>query len=419
MKMTKIIAKKRDGETLNAEEIRYWIDGVTKNTIPDYQTSALLMAIYLNGMNDDEAIEMSLAIRDSGDKIDGSLVPGYKVDKHSTGGVGDKTSVIIVPLLAALGAKVAKMSGRGLGHTGGTVDKLESIKGYRTAIEESEFLDIVRNVGCSIIGQSEKLAPADKRLYALRDVTETVANRALIASSIMGKKLTSGANGIVLDVKYGSGSFNKDIKEATALANLMRRIGESGGMEVTTILSDMNVPLGNAIGNSLEIIEACEVLKGRGPEDLKEECVRLAVAMADLAFPADKGHNEDKVRRALADGTAFAKFKEMCAAHGGDTRLLDDYTLFKQPAYQYEIRAPWSGKIVACNTSGYGYASLALGAGRNTKEDAVDPSAGLLLHKKVGDTVAVGDVIATAYSDKAESFADAQRILEKVTFVDE
>ena len=418
MRINDIIAKKRDGFGLSKEEIEFWVRGVTDDAIPDYQSAALLMAIYLNGMTDEEAVYLTFAIRDSGGVLKLDDIDGYKVDKHSTGGVGDKTSLIVVPLIASLGIKVAKMSGRGLGHTGGTVDKLESITGYQTEMNRKEFFEIVKAVGCGIIGQNIRLAPADKKLYALRDVTETVANRALIASSIMGKKLASGANGIVLDVKYGNGSFNRDLETATALGELMRSIGKMGGVDVAVVYSDMNVPLGNAIGNSLEVIEACEVLKGRGPKDLIEECVRLAKAMYGLAYPTSVDSGESKIRTNLKNGAAFLKFKEMCRALGGDVALLDDYDLFKQPKYKKEIFSTRGGKITACDTAKYGYAALVLGAGRWSKEQTVDPSAGIVLDKKVGDDISVGDRLATLYGDNIDSFTEAEQILWQATDIE-
>ncbi len=412
MRMYDIIKNKRDGGKLSKEEIDFFVKGYTAGEIPDYQASALCMAIYFRGMDDEETTNLTLAIAASGDKVDLSGINGVKVDKHSTGGVGDKTSLIIAPIVASYGVKVAKMSGRGLGHTGGTIDKLEAIDGYQTSIDKKEFFRIVNEVGVSIIGQSGNLAPADKKLYALRDVTATVDSLPLIVSSIMGKKLAAGADCILLDVKTGSGGFMKTLEDSTKLAKSMVEIGHLAGKKVIALITDMDVPLGKAIGNSLEVIEAVETLKGEGPEDLTEICIDIAANMLYMAGKGTVKECEALAKKAIADGSALQTLVKMVHAQGGNEKLLLDTSLFKKAAYDYEVKAPRTGYIEHVDTESYGMASLALGAGRAKKEDPIDYSAGITLEKKTGDFVKEGDVIAVLHTNKSESVKEAEeRIL--------
>ncbi|HCE34735.1 MAG TPA: thymidine phosphorylase, partial [Clostridiales bacterium] len=398
MRMYDIIKNKRDGGKLSKEEIDFFVKGYTAGEIPDYQASALCMAIYFRGMDDEETTNLTLAIAASGDKVDLSGINGVKVDKHSTGGVGDKTSLIIAPIVASYGVKVAKMSGRGLGHTGGTIDKLEAIDGYQTSIDKKEFFRIVNEVGVSIIGQSGNLAPADKKLYALRDVTATVDSLPLIVSSIMGKKLAAGADCILLDVKTGSGGFMKTLEDSTKLAKSMVEIGHLAGKKVIALITDMDVPLGKAIGNSLEVIEAVETLRGEGPEDLTEICIDIAANMLYMAGKGTVKECEALAKKAIADGSALQTLVKMVHAQGGNEKLLLDTSLFKKAAYDYEVKAQKSGYIEHVDTESYGMASLALGAGRAKKEDPIDYSAGITLEKKTGDFVKEGDVIAVLHT---------------------
>lgn len=412
MRMYDIIKNKRDGGKLSKEEIDFFVKGYTAGEIPDYQASALCMAIYFRGMDDEETTNLTLAIAASGDKVDLSGINGVKVDKHSTGGVGDKTSLIIAPIVASYGVKVAKMSGRGLGHTGGTIDKLEAIDGYQTSIDKKEFFRIVNEVGVSIIGQSGNLAPADKKLYALRDVTATVDSLPLIVSSIMGKKLAAGADCILLDVKTGSGGFMKTLEDSTKLAKSMVEIGHLAGKKVIALITDMDVPLGKAIGNSLEVIEAVKTLRGEGPEDLTEICIDIAANMLYMAGKGTVKECEALAKKAIADGSAFQTLVKMVHAQGGNEKLLLDTSLFKKAAYDYEVKAPKTGYIEHVDTESYGMASLALGAGRAKKEDPIDYSAGITLEKKTGDFVKEGDVIAVLHTNKPESVKEAEeRIL--------
>lgn len=412
MRMYDIIKNKRDGGKLSKEEIDFFVKGYTAGEIPDYQASALCMAIYFRGMDDEETTNLTLAIAASGDKVDLSGINGVKVDKHSTGGVGDKTSLIIAPIVASYGVKVAKMSGRGLGHTGGTIDKLEAIDGYQTSIDKKEFFRIVNEVGVSIIGQSGNLAPADKKLYALRDVTATVDSLPLIVSSIMGKKLAAGADCILLDVKTGSGGFMKTLEDSTKLAKSMVEIGHLAGKKVIALITDMDVPLGKAIGNSLEVIEAVETLRGEGPEDLTEICIDIAANMLYMAGKGTVKECEALAKKAIADGSALQTLVKMVHAQGGNEKLLLDTSLFKKAAYDYEVKAPRTGYIEHVDTESYGMASLALGAGRAKKEDPIDYSAGITLEKKTGDFVKEGDVIAVLHTNKPESVKEAEeRIL--------
>lgn len=415
MRMYDIIKNKRDGGKLSKEEIEFFVKGYTAGEIPDYQASALCMAIYFRGMDDEETTNLTLAIAASGDKVDLSGINGVKVDKHSTGGVGDKTSLIIAPIVASYGVKVAKMSGRGLGHTGGTIDKLEAIDGYQTSIDKKEFFRIVNEVGVSIIGQSGNLAPADKKLYALRDVTATVDSLPLIVSSIMGKKLAAGADCILLDVKTGSGGFMKTLEDSTKLAKSMVEIGHLAGKKVIALITDMDVPLGKAIGNSLEVIEAVETLKGEGPEDLTEICIDIAANMLYMAGKGTVKECEALAKKAIADGSALQTLVKMVHAQGGNEKLLLDTSLFKKAAYDYEVKAPKTGYIEHVDTESYGMASLALGAGRAKKEDPIDYSAGITLEKKTGDFVKEGDVIAVLHTNKPESVKEAEERILKAT----
>lgn len=412
MRMYDIIKKKRDGGTLTKEEIEFFISGYVAGDIPDYQASALLMAIYFRGMNVDETTCLTLAITNSGDKVDLSGIKGFKADKHSTGGVGDKTTLIVAPIVASAGVKVAKMSGRGLGHTGGTVDKLESIPGYETSLSRERFFEIVNTVGCSVIGQSGELAPADKKLYALRDVTATVDKRPLIASSIMGKKLASGADGIVLDVKVGSGAFNKTFDEGLALAKIMVNIGNKAGKITRAVITNMDKPLGYAVGNAIEVKEAVEILNGNGDKELKEICIELA---SNMLYIAGRGSLENckKIATAkLENGDAFETFKAMVQAHGGDTSYVDDPEKFPLGKFSRDVKADKSGYIVNMDCEKYGLTSLALGAGRNKKEDNIDFAAGLAVRKKTGDFVEVGDVLATLYTSDESKLDAAEEILK-------
>ena len=396
-----IIKKKRDGLELTDAEIRTFIAGYVAGDIPDYQAAALCMAIYFQGMTPAETASLTLAIRDSGDTLHFEGIHGLRVDKHSTGGVGDKTSLAVAPIVAALGVKVAKMSGRGLGHTGGTVDKLEAIPGFRTDLTTAEFEAIVNEVGIAIVGQSADLAPADKLLYALRDVTATVDSLPLIASSIMGKKLAADDDCILLDVKTGSGAFMKSEADSRALAEAMVDIGRRAGKRIRALITDMDRPLGNAIGNSLEVMEAIETLKGNGPADFTELCVALATHMLVISDRGDEATCETAVRRVMADGSALATLAAMVKAQGGDAELIDHPKKFPAAPYTREVLSPADGYITSVDCEGYGTSALLLGAGRNRKEDVIDPAAGIMLHAKTGDFVKAGQPIATLYTSKA------------------
>ena len=411
MRMYDVIKNKRDGKELTAEEINFFVSGYVNGTIPDYQASALCMAIYFRGMNLRETTDLTLAIRDSGEKLDFSAIKGIRVDKHSTGGVGDKTSLVVTPIVASLGVKVAKMSGRGLGHTGGTIDKLESISGFNATLAQSDFERIVNDVGIAITGQSGELAPADKLLYALRDVTATVDSMPLIASSIMGKKLAADDDCIVLDVKTGSGSFMKTQEDSEELARIMVGIGKQAGKKMLALVTDMDVPLGNAIGNSLEVVEAIETLKGNGPEDFTEICVTLATDMLYLAGKGTREECEIAVKDSIRNGTALETFAKMVKAQGGDENCIYDTDKFPKAKFSYDVKASEDGYIYHVDTEGYGVASLLLGAGRNTKDDKIDYSAGILLKAKTGDKVEKGDIIAVLYANDERLFATAEKKL--------
>jgi len=397
MHIVDLIAKKRDGYTLTQEEINYLIQSYTKGMIPDYQMSAFLMATYFQKMNDEEATYLALAMRDSGDVIDLKDIPGIKVDKHSTGGVGDKVTLVLGPLLASLGVKFAKMSGRGLGHTGGTIDKLESIPGYKVELKIEDFINQVNTIGIAVVGQSGDVAPADKKLYALRDVTATVDVIPLIASSIMSKKLASGADAIVLDVKVGHGAFMKTEEEAIKLAELMVSIGRLAGKKMTAILTGMDEPLGHKIGNGLEVYEAIETLQGNGPKDLVDVTVEIgAHLLCDAELETDFNRAKERLIEALNNGKAYQKFLELVKAQGGDVHALENPTsLISKKTVQ--VKAEQEGYIVDMNALDIGKAAMRLGAGRETKEDDVLLDVGLDLHKKIGSYVKKGDVLATLY----------------------
>ncbi len=420
MRMYDVIAKKRNGETLNEEEIRFMIDGYVKGEIPDYQMSAMLMAIYLNGMSDKETAVLTNQVAHSGDMVDLSPIQGIKVDKHSTGGVGDKTTLVVAPIVAACGVKVAKMSGRGLGHTGGTVDKMESIPGMRTTLTEEEFFQVVNATGLSVIGQSGNLAPADKKLYALRDVTATVESIPLIAASIMSKKLAAGSDCILLDVKTGSGAFMKTLEDSITLAEKMVAIGEHAGKKTMALITNMDIPLGSLIGNSLEVIEAAETLKGKGPEDLTEVCLQLASGMLYLAGKGSLEVCRELAEKTIADGSALDRLVAMVEAQGGDSSVIKDTSLFEKAPFWREVIAPKSGYITHMDTERCGIASSMLGAGRVTKESEIDYTAGIAILKKVGQSVVEGEVMAVLYTSKEELFsASLEEFLSAVIIGDD
>ena len=417
MRMYDIILKKRANLPLTDKEIRFVIDGYVKGEIPDYQVSVLLMTIVFNGMNARELGTLTLAMAQSGNMVDLSNIDGITVDKHSTGGVGDKTTLIIAPLVAASGGKVAKMSGRGLGHTGGTIDKMESIPNLKVSLEQDAFINQVNKIGLAVIGQSEGLAPADKKLYALRDVTGTVDSIPLIASSVMSKKLASGAQAILLDVKVGSGAFMKNIEDARELAKAMVDIGKENGRSVKAILTDMDRPLGHAIGNALEIREVIDTLKGHGPEDLTHECIIMAAHMLVLSHICDYETALSRVQEALDSGAALERLRMMIDAQDGDSRVIDDESLLAIGKFTYDVTAPQDGYITHMNTEQCGIASVMLGAGRTVKDGPIDYSAGILMHKKTGDSVTVGECIATLYaSDESLLSNAAKTYLEAITF---
>ena len=416
MRMYDIILKKRANLPLTDEEIRFVIDGYVNGEIPDYQVSALLMTIVFNGMNARELGTLTLAMAQSGNMVDLSNIDGITVDKHSTGGVGDKTTLIIAPLVAACGGKVAKMSGRGLGHTGGTIDKMESIPNLKVSLEKDAFINQVNQIGLAVIGQSEGLAPADKKLYALRDVTGTVDSIPLIASSVMSKKLASGAQAILLDVKVGSGAFMKNIEDARELAKAMVDIGKENGRSVKAILTDMDRPLGHAIGNALEIREVIDTLKGHGPEDLTHECIIMAAHMLVLSHKCDYETALSRVQEALDSGAALERLRMMIDAQDGDSRVIDDESLLAIGKFTYDVTAPQDGYITHMNTEQCGIASVMLGAGRTVKDGPIDYSAGIVMHKKTGDAVSMGERIATLYASDESLFTNAaQTYLAAIT----
>lgn len=413
MRMVDIIAKKRDGGELSKEEIEHFINGYTDGDIPDYQVSSLLMSIFFNDMSQEERANLTMAMVKSGDEIDLSAIEGVKVDKHSTGGVGDTTTLVLAPLVAALDVPVAKMSGRGLGHTGGTIDKLEAVDGFHVEITEQEFTDIVNRDKVAVIGQSGNLTPADKKLYALRDVTATVNSIPLIASSIMSKKIAAGADAIVLDVKTGDGAFMKNEEDAVELARAMVSIGNNVGRNTMAIISSMSEPLGYAIGNALEVKEAIDTLKGEGPEDLTALCLELGAQMAVLGgAAASLDEAKEKLRAVIDNGEALEKFKVFLKNQGGDASVVDDVSKLPQAKFQFEVKAEESGFVEEIAAEELGIASAMLGAGRQTKEDEIDLAVGLVLKKKVGDRVEQGDTLGVIHSNSEDIKEVEQKILD-------
>lgn len=421
MHITDIIYKKRNRGELTTEEIRFFIEGYVHNDIPDYQISALMMAIWFNGMNPRETADLTIAMAESGDQIDLSAIPGIKVDKHSTGGVADTTTLVIAPLVAACGGKIAKMSGRGLGHTGGTLDKLESIPGFEVYQPMERFVEIVTSIGLSIIGQTGNLVPADKKLYALRDVTVTIDNLSLIASSIMSKKLAAGSDAIVLDVKTGSGAFMKTEEDSISLAKAMVDIGKMAGKKMTALVTDMNQPLGNAVGNALEVREAIEILKGKHPGDLRTVSLSLASQLLLLAgLAVTPAEAMAKLEEAIASGKAMKKFAAMVEAQNGNPEAAENPDLLPQAREKRTIEAPAGGYISRMNTEEIGLSAMLLGAGRAKKEDEIDKAVGIWMRKRIGDSVDKGEPIADFHIDDPKNreeaikrFTDALEITEK------
>ena len=412
MRMYDLIMKKRNGGTLSRDEIFFMIEGYTKGNIPDYQMSAMMMAIYFNGMNEKETAALTMAMAESGDQLDLSGIQGIKVDKHSTGGVGDKTSLALTPMVSACGVKIAKMSGRGLGHTGGTIDKLESFQGFSTSLSEEAFIDQVNRIGISIIGQTKNLAPADKKLYALRDVTATVDNMSLIASSIMSKKLAAGADAIVLDVKTGSGAFMKEEADAMLLAGEMMTIGKNAGRKMMAVISDMDQPLGNAVGNALEVKEAIETLKGHGPADFTELCMTLGSCMLMVAEIAENEQQaREMLKEAVDSGKALDKLAELVEAQGGDKRMVYENDLLPKASSITPLLSEKDGYVEKIQCDEVGICSLILGGGRETKESAIDLSVGIVLTKKVGSHVKAGEPLAYIHSnEEAKRLACEERL---------
>lgn len=417
MRMYDLIMKKRNGGTLSEEEIYFMVDGYTKGEIPDYQMSAMMMAVYFVGMNEEETLHLTMAMAHSGEMLDLSAIAGIKVDKHSTGGVGDKTSLALTPMVAACGVKIAKMSGRGLGHTGGTIDKLESFAGFSTAISTEDFFKNVNEIGISIMGQTKELAPADKLLYALRDVTATVDNMSLIASSIMSKKLAAGADAIVLDVKTGSGAFMKKEADAFALAKEMVQLGKNAGRNTAAVVSDMDQPLGFAVGNSLEVKEAIETLKGNGPEDFTELCLTLGAYMLLMGGAAKtEEQGREMLKDAVADGRALRKLAEFIKAQGGDEKMVYEPELLPKARIVEPVLAREDGYVERIVCDEVGICSLILGGGRETKESVIDLSVGIVLEKKVGAQVKKGDVLAWLHANDSEKMRTAkERLLAAYT----
>lgn len=413
MRMVDLIAKKRDGQSLSKEEIEWIVTGYTNGEIPDYQMSALTMAIFYQDMTDQEITNLTLAMANSGDVVNLENIEGIKVDKHSTGGVGDTTTLVLAPLVASVGVPVAKMSGRGLGYTGGTLDKLEAIPGFQIELSEDKFVELVNESKVAVIGQSGNLAPADKKLYALRDVTATVDSIPLIASSIMSKKIAAGADAIVLDVTTGDGAFMKNIEDAKRLASTMVQIGKLANRQTMAVISDMSQPLGEAIGNSLEVVEAIETLQGKGPKDLEEMCYVLGSQMVVLAKKADTLEQaREMLEEALHSGKAFAKFKEMVANQGGDVSVIDHPEKLLTAKYEIELPAKQNGVITKLVANELGIAAMMLGAGRKTKEDTIDFAVGLKLRKKVGEAIQEGESVLTIYANQpAEEIQDVVALL--------
>lgn len=413
MRMVDVIEKKRDGQELSKEEIDFVIAGYTSGEIPDYQMAALAMAIFFRDMTQDERANLTMAMVESGDQIDLSAIQGVKVDKHSTGGVGDTTTLVLAPLVAALGIPVAKMSGRGLGHTGGTIDKLESVPGFHVEIDNKQFNELVNTNKVAVVGQSGNLTPADKKLYALRDVTATVNSIPLIASSIMSKKIASGADAIVLDVKTGSGAFMKDLEHARELAEAMVAIGNNVGRQTMAVISDMSQPLGYAVGNALEVQEAIDTLRGEGPKDLEELCLTLGSHMVYLGGQADSPQAaREKLEEVIRNGKALETFKTFLSAQGGDASVVDDPAKLPQAKYTFELEAEADGYVASIQADRIGTAAMLLGAGRATKESTIDLAVGLILRKKIGDSVKKGDSLVTIYSNR-EDVAEVKEMITK------
>lgn len=421
MTILQCIAKKRDGQALTETEINELIAEYTQGHVPDYQMAAWLMAVYFQGMTLDETVYLTLAMAQSGHELDLSMIPGIKVDKHSTGGVADTVTLVLAPLVAALNIPVAKMSGRGLGFTGGTIDKLESIQGFKTTLTIEEFRTKVQEVGVAIMGQSQEIAPADGKLYALRDVTGTVASVPLIASSVMSKKIASGADRIVLDVKVGRGAFMKNLGDARVLAKHLVHIGKQTGRKTVAVLTNMNQPLGMAVGNSLEIEEAIETLKGRGCPELLEGALTLGSYMVLLAEQAaNLAEARQKLLTVLQNGQALEKFRQFIVSQGGDARCIDDYSLLPQASYKHVVLSPHSGFITAVDAEKIGLVAMALGAGREKKDDQVDLAVGLMLHKRFGQKVESGQPLVTIFANDLTKMAEAKnQILHAFAFSDQ
>lgn len=418
--MVDLIAKKRDGKELTTEEIKFIINGFTDGTLPDYQMSAWSMAVYFQGMTERERVDLTMAMVESGDQIELSSIEGIKVDKHSTGGVGDTTTLVLGPLVASVGVPVAKMSGRGLGHTGGTIDKLESIPGFHVEIENREFIQLVNKNKIAVIGQSGNLTPADKKLYALRDVTATVNSIGLIASSIMSKKIAAGADAIVLDVKTGAGAFMKSIEDSEELAHAMVSIGNNVGRHTIAVISDMSQPLGFAIGNALEVKEAIDTLKGEGPEDLTELSLTLGSHMVYLAKKAKSlKEAREMLTRAIENGSALEKFKTFISAQGGDPSVINDPEKLPQAKYTFELESKESGYVSEIVADEVGTAAMLLGAGRATKESEIDLAVGVKLRKKVGDYVNQGESLVTIYSNTENVTVVKERLYENIMITKE
>ena len=410
MRIYDIIEKKRDGYKLTKEEIDFFVQEYTAERIEDYQASALLMAIFINGMDEEETVNLTESMAKSGDMLDLSAIDGITADKHSTGGVGDKTSLVVAPICASLGIKMAKMSGRGLGHTGGTIDKLESIEGYNTSIDTSTFFKQVNEIGIALIGQTGNLAPADKKIYALRDVTATVGNISLIASSIMSKKIAAGAKNIVLDVKCGSGAFMKDEESATELAKMMVKIGKKCGRNMAAVITNMDIPLGSNVGNALEIKEVVDILNNKGDKQLRELCLVLSATILSISYDWDYEKSYKKAENALLDGSALYKLKELVSAQGGKAEMIDNTDLLPSCEKSLEIKAEQDGYIQSIDSRIVGESAVLLGAGREKKTDSIDYGAGIVLYKKTCDKVLIGDTIAILYAESNERLKNAEKL---------
>ena len=406
MRIYDIIEKKRDGQKLTKEEIDFFVQEYTKGNIEDYQASALLMAIFINGMDEEETVNLTESMAKSGDMLDLSSIDGITADKHSTGGVGDKTSLIVAPICASLGIKMAKMSGRGLGHTGGTIDKLESIKGFNVSLETEDFFKQVNEIGVSIIGQTGNLAPADKKIYALRDVTATVDNISLIASSIMSKKIAAGAHNIVLDVKCGSGAFMKDEESATLLAETMVNIGKKCGRNMAAVITNMDIPLGSNVGNALEIAEVLKILENNGDEQLRELCLVLSATILSISYDWDYNEAYQKAEQTLIDGSAIKKFKEFVGAQSGCSEMI----VLPKAKMSLEIKAIQDGYIQSIDSRIVGESTVLLGAGREKKSDSIDYGAGIILYKKTGDIVNMGETIAVLYAESEDRLKKGEKL---------